>query len=127
MKRHRFPAVVVSLLLAAPQGHPQTNGLDGAERDTWYHLSQGTEFFPLRFLLALNDADTKKPFMKDLERFGFIPDAKGPGNPFGLPVGMTAEFTRDLRFGKVRMVGLNCAACHTAVFEIGGRVVFRVD
>jgi hypothetical protein len=69
----------------------QSNGLVGQDRDTWYHLSQGTEFFPLHFLLALYDADTGNPFMQDLERFGFIPDTKGPQNPYGLPVGMTAD------------------------------------
>src|SRR5438477_7792186 len=69
----------------------QSNGLDGQDRDTWYHLPQGTEFFPLRFLRALRDAETGELFMTDLERFGFIPDPKGPHNPYGLPVGMTAD------------------------------------
>jgi mono/diheme cytochrome c family protein len=108
-------------------GLAHVNGLEGKDRETWYHLSQGTEFFPLHFLLALNDADTGKPFMSDLERFGFIPDAIGPNNPYGLPVGMTADTTRDLRFGKVVMVGINCSACHTASLEIGGRPVLRAD
>jgi mono/diheme cytochrome c family protein len=118
----------LSLLATVPGSlGAQTNGLEGEDRDTWYHLSQGTEFFPLHFLLALNDADTGEPFMKDLERFGFIPDPPGKGNPHGLPVGMTADYTRDLRFGKVLMVGLNCSACHTAVLEMRGRPVLRAD
>jgi hypothetical protein len=110
-----------------PLGLGQANGLNGQERDTWYHLSQGTEFFPLHFLRALDDADTGKPFMEDLERFGFIPDAKGPQNPYGLPVGMTADTTRDLRFSDVVMVGINCAACHTSALEFGGGPILRAD
>jgi len=120
--------LALSLSVMGPShGLTQTNGLAGADRDTWYHLSQGTEFFPLRFLLALNDADSGEPFMKDLERFGFVPDPKGPNNPHGLPVGMTADPTRDLRFRDIVMVGINCAACHTAVLEFGGRPILRAD
>jgi hypothetical protein len=111
----------------SPQAHDPSNGLTGRDRDDWYHLSQGAEFFPLRFLRALNDMDTGEPFMKNLERFGFVPDAPGPANPFGVPVGMTVEETRDLRFAGVKMVGLNCAACHTAVLEIRGLPALRVD
>jgi hypothetical protein len=108
-------------------GLGQPNGLEGPDRDTWYHLSQGTEFFPLHFLRALNDDDTGKPFMEDLERFGFIAADKGLKNPYGLPVGMTADTTRDLRFSDVVMVGINCAACHTAALELGGQPVLRAD
>jgi mono/diheme cytochrome c family protein len=40
---------------------------------------------------------------------------------------MTVETTRDLRFAGVKMIGLNCAACHTAQFEVRGQPVLRVD
>jgi len=114
-------------LVASSQALAQPNGLTDDERATWYHLSQGTEFFPLDFLRALQDARTHEPFMKNLERFGFIPDTKNPNfNLYGLPVGMTAGPTRDLRF-KVIMVGINCSACHTASLEIGGLPVLRAD
>jgi hypothetical protein len=95
---------------------------------SWYHMSQGTEFVPLRFLLALSDSKTGKPFMENLERFGFIPDSQDPiKNRFGLPVGMTAAPTLDLNFTGVEMVGINCAACHTAVLEFKGKQVLRAD
>jgi hypothetical protein len=104
----------------------QTNGLEGREREEWYHLSQGTEFFPLRAFLALNDADTGKRFKDNLERFGLIADPS-ESSPFGLPIGMTVAEIRDLRFGKVKMIGLNCSACHTAAFDVGGPRPVRID
>src|SRR5437868_6748025 len=119
----------LSLGFVAPsQASGQTNGLEGQDRDMWYHLSQGTEFFPLDFLRALQDADTGEPFMRNLERFGFVPDQQDARkNPYGLPVGMAADTTRDLRFKGVIMIGINCAACHTAAFEFGGLPVLRAD
>jgi hypothetical protein len=128
-------SVLLSLLagarLGAADGAPpqplSSNGLTSLEKATWYHLSQGTEIFPLTFLLALKDLDTDRPFTENLERFGFLPDPKSATNPFGLPVGISTAVTRDLRFAGVRMIGLNCAACHTAQFEKDGKPVFRAD
>jgi hypothetical protein len=127
MERKLLVLVGILYVILPSRGLAQDNGLVGEERSTWYHLSQGTEFFPLDFLRALEDSETHEPFMKNLERFGFISDAKDPKcNPHGLPVGMTADKTRDLRFNVI-MVGINCAACHTASLELGGLPVLRAD
>jgi len=90
-----------------------------AERESFYHLAEGSELFPLDWLRALNSATTKKPFMDNLERFGFLPD---PDNRDGLPIGMTAADSRDIRFA--RMTGINCAACHVNQFTYQGKPVF---
>ncbi|QJW97343.1 c-type cytochrome [Frigoriglobus tundricola] len=104
-----------------------TNGLEGADRDRWYHLSQGSELYPYRFLQVLMLVDEQKPFIDNLDRYGFIPDAASAANPEGVPIGVTVAPTKDLAFAGIRMVGINCAACHTTVLEKDGKVVLRVD
>ncbi len=44
---------------------------------------------PYALLANLKSIKTGKPFLQDMERFGFLPDHAGPANPYGLPVGMT--------------------------------------
>jgi hypothetical protein len=112
---------------AAPLG---SNGLSAEERQQYYHLSEGGEAYPIAWLLALEQevtgADgrvTYRPFLENVERFGFIPDPPGPYNPYGLPVGVTAGY------GKItgqQMMGLNCTACHVAELHYNGRA-FRAD
>jgi mono/diheme cytochrome c family protein len=97
-------------------------GLTGDERERFYHLDMGGEIIPLDWLAALESSRTLQPFLQDIERFGLLPDA---ANPDGLPVGLTAAESRDARLvGK--MVGLNCAACHTAEITFQGKSV-RID
>jgi hypothetical protein len=104
------------------------NGLTGAERVRWHHLAEGSEVYPLAWLLALEDSQTGKPFLESPERFGLIADPQtGPDNPYGLPIGLTVEVSRDLRFAGVQMVGVNCAACHVNEFHKGGQRVALVD
>jgi len=57
---------------------------------------------------------TGKPFLQQIERFGFLPDSPGPNNPHGLPVGMTVVRSRNARTCGMEMVGFTCAACHVA-------------
>ncbi len=102
------------------------NGLKGAEQRRWHHLAEGSEVYPLAWLLALED-DTGKPFLDNPERFGLLPDAKSDENPYGLPVGVTADYTRDLRFAGVQMIGVNCAACHVNELHLDGKPVIRID
>ena len=73
------------------------NGLSDADRQTFYHLPEGSEIIPVALLQALDrrrtpqDAPGDGPiaFTENLARYGFIPDSVHPQNPFGLPVGMT--------------------------------------
>lgn len=104
-----------------------SNGLEGADRAAWHHLAEGSELYPLAWLLALEDPDTGKPFLDNPGRFGLLADARAPGNEYGLPVGLTADSTRDLRFAGVQMVGVNCAGCHVNELHYKGQPVVRID
>ncbi len=96
-------------------------GLADSERSEFYHLDEGSEVFPLAWFLALESETGSGLFTDNLERFGLLPDAAGASNPFGLPVGLTAADTRDLRQSGVRMVGVNCAACHVSEVIVNGK------
>ena len=107
------------------------NGLADADRETFYHLSEGSEMIPLALIQALERTRTAQdppgdglvPFMDNLARYGFIPDAKSGKNPAGLPIGMTVE--RSPLTSRV-MIGFNCTACHVGeLWHDGHRV--RVD
>ena len=107
------------------------NGLTDADRQTFYHLSEGSEMFPLAILQSLERKRTPQdpsgdglvPFTDNLRRYGFIPDDKSDQNPFTLPVGMTVE--RSHLTNRV-MVGFNCTTCHVGELWRNGRRV-RVD
>jgi mono/diheme cytochrome c family protein len=111
----------------SPEASAARNGLDGDDQARFYHLGEGSEVYPLSWLRALNDSTTKRPFTEGLERYGLIPDERGPHNPEGLPIGITADKARDLRFAGVTMVGVNCAACHVSELRKDGRSVIRMD
>ena len=101
-----------------------------AERAWFYHVSQGTKLLPYAWFLALEQpvipsfGKTEFAAPEFLARFGFLPDKAGPDNPDGLPVG----FARDDRFNAdgEPVVGLTCAACHTAQIDYRGRGI-RID
>jgi len=96
------------------------NGLDAAAREDFYHLSQGSELFPIRWLRALEDNATGRPFMENLDRYGLLPD---PNRKDGLPVGLTLSGSYPV-VGP--LVGITCAACHVGEFRNAGRGI-RVD
>ena len=107
-----------------------SNGLSREERQQYYHLSEGGEAYPIAWLLALEQEVTwpdgrvtYRPFLENVERFGFLPDPPSQYNPYGLPVGVTAGY------GKLtgqQMMGLNCTACHVGELHYNGRA-FRMD
>ncbi len=107
-----------------------TNGLTPAERQRYYHLSEGGELYPADWLVALEveatDSDGKsvtRPFLDNIERFGLIPDEKSADNLYGLPVGMSVA--PSLATG-ADMIGLNCSACHVGEIAYRGTRV-RID
>jgi hypothetical protein len=99
------------------------NGLNAAQRQGFYHLSQGSEIMPWMVLTAVDVADpgSGKPFVENLERYGLLPD---PARDDGLPVGLTVA-SNPFTFG-MDFVGVNCAACHVGELHHGGKAV-RVD
>jgi mono/diheme cytochrome c family protein len=91
-------------------------------RTQFHHTPQGTEIMRYKWFMAL-EQPCLTPFcgkfadQEYLGRFGFIAGEQDPKiNPDGLPVG----FARDDQFHdpatgqSYPVVGLNCAACHTA-------------
>ena len=97
-------------------------GLTDAEEQDFYHLSMGSELFPLRWMQNLINTETGKPFLKNVERFGLVPD---PMNRNGLPIGLTAADSMDVR-GVGKMVGMNCSACHTGIIAYDSTAVIIV-
>jgi hypothetical protein len=107
------------------------NGLSDVDRQTFYHLSEGSEIIPLAVLQALERARTPQDppgegllaFTDNLARYGFIPDDTHAQNPFGLPVGMTVG--RSSLTNRV-LAGFNCTTCHVGELWRNGRRV-RID
>jgi RoxA-like, cytochrome c-like len=126
----RAPEPLDAAPLAAPVAAEGHNGLSDADRSAFYHLSEGGEIFPLDWVLALetqvatrDGRPEMRPFLANIERYGLIPDAKGPGNPFGLPVGISLA---PSAISGIQMIGLNCTACHVGQIEYQGHAM-RMD
>ncbi|HKD26985.1 MAG TPA: di-heme-cytochrome C peroxidase [Xanthobacteraceae bacterium] len=100
-----------------------SNGLTPAQKETYYHLSQGAEILPWFLLTAVDVADpgSTKPFVENLKRYGLLPD---PARNDGLPVGLTVS-SNPFTFG-MDFVGITCAACHVGELHHDGKAV-RVD
>ena len=134
--------IIAALLLLAACGHkgPQqstekaeavtiaysANGWTQAERDQYYHLAEGSELMPYRLLANLKSVKTGKPFLQEMERFGFLPDHAGLANPYGVPVGLAVSRSRNAGTAGLEVVGFNCAACHVGELTYSGKHV-RID
>ena len=112
----------------APASTPIAPGWTAEERSRFYHLSEGSAIFPLAWLESIEaedaDASGKKtlhPITDRYAQWGIIPDGAGPDNPYGLPVGFTV-----MKLGKIRWMGVNCAACHVGEITYKGNRL-RVD
>src|ERR1700722_627923 len=139
--RWKLPCVLVGLFslsgcnpkAAAPQtetyGSANTvvwlqNGWTSTERAEYHHKSEGSEIMPYALLANLKKVETGEPFLKNMERFGFIPDAPDPdANPHGLPIGLTTGHSRNLEHIGLEMVGFNCAGCHVSELTYKGKAV----
>lgn len=107
-------------------GASNATGLSVSEQQQYYHLTEGGEIYPVAALLALETPDPADPsrlvpFLETTERFGMLPDAQSPWNPYGLPVGVTVA-----QKGAIQMMGLNCTACHVGEIRYQGKR-FRMD
>ena len=100
-------------------------GWSAADRDIFYTTSQGSRLMPYAWFKALRRMDGQ-PFANDqLQRFGYLPNARSRSNPEGLPVGFVLDGTATSG-----MLGMTCAACHTAQLEYqkdGERRALRLD
>jgi mono/diheme cytochrome c family protein len=112
---------------AVATGEPRLLGngrLSADELRDFYHLSEGSEIFPLAWLRALRDPRTNEKLFDHLDRYGFLPD-DDPANTDHLPIGMTKAETRDSSLFDLEMFGFNCAACHVGQLQAEGKV-FRI-
>ena len=88
-------------------------GWSAADRDAFYTTSQGSVMMPYAWFRALRRVDVDAPFAGDqLQRYGYLPNAKSTRNPEGLPVGFVID--GNTTSGDL---GMTCAACHTAQLE----------
>lgn len=102
-------------------------GWTDARREQFYYTSQGSQLLPYAFLRALEQPFSEALFLDAdyIAQTGFLPaDKPSSLNPDALPIG----FVKDPRAGGAYgpMVGLTCAACHTADIEAKG-VRIRID
>lgn len=76
----------------------------------FYFTTQGSDFIPYEVFLALEQADSTKPFRnaENMNKYRFLTQKPSYDNPDGLPIG----FVKDDYQGKDYM-GFTCAACHT--------------
>jgi hypothetical protein len=102
------------------------NGWSAAQRSQFYHLAEGSELMPYAVLANVVSVKTGKPFLQQMDRFGFVADAAGPDNRHGLPVGITVAASRNKGASGVEMSGFNCAACHVAEIAYRGNRL-RID
>jgi hypothetical protein len=64
-----------------------------------------------------------RPFLDNIERYGFLSDPKSIGNPDGLPVGISLG---KAKVEKIDMIGINCTACHVGQVQYQGHAA-RID
>jgi hypothetical protein len=124
------PEIVEAAPLPAPIVPEGQNGLSPADREHFYHLSEGGELYPLDWILALEVETTTpdgraavRPFLENVERYGFLSDPKSAGNPYGLPVGVTFA---PSKVDGIEKIGLNCSACHVGQVQYQNHAV-RID
>ncbi|MBV8077227.1 MAG: cytochrome c [Planctomycetaceae bacterium] len=97
-------------------------GLDDADRRPFYHLTVGSQVFPLEWARCLEGPTDHRPFLEGLDRFGFLPD---PDDPGGLPIGISQAKAKAAA-SDVLMLGITCGACHVGQLSYRGRAV-RID
>jgi len=112
-------------------------GWSQAQTIAWYTASQGSRLIPQAWFDNLEQPDAAKPFLDPayIASFRYLPspvsgwtapDAACPFDP-KLPLGFTVDCQDDTHFTATKLhwktaqstkepwVGMNCAACHTAV------------
>jgi hypothetical protein len=92
--------------------HYLDQGWDAATREAFHTTDQGGGLLPYDYLVALEQASSRKRFLDadNLRSFGFLIDQPDAKNPDGLPLGVVKVGTS---------LSFTCAACHT------GEVTFR--
>src|SRR5271170_5171482 len=103
-----------------------------ADREWYYHFSQGSAVMSYDIFLNLELADSQELVRSDAnsERFGLIPEAANPQyNPDGLPIGASKTVIATPRWKGEEtgeFAGMTCAACHEEELEYKGKHI-RID
>jgi mono/diheme cytochrome c family protein len=103
-------------------------GWSKADRETYYHMSQGSEALSYDIFLNLEVADGQDLFRSDAntDRYGLIPQTPTPGtNPDGLPIGISKTVATNPRW-KGEYIAITCAACHDSELTYKGKRI-RID
>lgn len=98
-------------------------------RSRTYHITEGSQLIPLRWMLALESTEGRGAFADQLGSFGFLKsDASTRDNPYRLPLGFAVDVDDETAslYGENEFVGLTCSACHTAELKVGPRRI-RID
>lgn len=96
--------------------------LTDAERREFFHISEGSELFPVDWLLAMRTSSGEKFFIPEEPGYGLLADeASAEWNERGLPVGMSSAPTNVEALQDIPMFGFNCAACHVGEVRAAGR------
>lgn len=91
-------------------------------RQWYYNTTQGSQIMRYDWFMALEDPQTKAPFVKSLPRYGYPAGSAGTWNPDLLPIG----FVKDTDPDKTEWFGMTCAACHTGDVRVNGKTM-RID
>ena len=94
-------------------------GFTEKQQQEFWFTTQGTEFIPYNWLLALEQANSTDLFRStdNIYRLGYIPLGPTEWNPDGLPLGWV-KGTNPVT--KRDWMGFTCAACHTGTFTYEG-------
>jgi hypothetical protein len=127
-------ALVAGCTTTTSEGVDAGQGWSADAQGDWANATQGSRLMPLAWFRALAQPDGTAPFTDDAHLASFrIVTQEGR-----LPIGFAADdgSDKDLTVTKLRWfagqqdrekwVGLNCAACHTAVIEYDGKP-HRID
>jgi cytochrome c5 len=117
------PAVVIS-----DMGQLNNGVWTEAERQRYYHLSQGSQIMPYDWFVALEQPGLveKELFISPeyTAQFRLVPDPNPLNNPDRLPVGFARDDPDPIT--GIAYVGVTCAACHTAQMTYKGTGL-RID
>ena len=103
-----------------------------ADREWYYHFSQGSAVMSYDIFLNLELANSQELVRSDAnsERYGLIPEAANPQyNPDGLPIGVSKTVIATPRWKNEEtgeFAGMTCAACHEEELEYKGKHI-RID
>jgi hypothetical protein len=98
-----------------------------ADRDWYYHFSQGSTVVSYDIFLHLEVADSQELFRSSTnsERYGLITQPANPEtNPDGLPIGISKTVVTEARWKGQQageFAGLTCAACHEGQLNYKGK------